>query len=130
MSFRRVAIMVRWLSVNKKLSITRTSRGKMIMLSTIMTVALGVLIVALMTTGTIQTSSSTSVNDIFAPRSYGYGVSVDWPLSQEFDNHIQLVTVNRGESVTIPVKVAGSTVPSDINMAVMLAAENIGKLNP
>lgn len=121
--------MVRWLSKNNNLFTTRNSRRKMIMLSTMMTVSLSVFIAVLMTTGTIKTSSSTNVNDIFAPRSSGYGVMVDWPLSPEFENHMQLITVNRGESVAIPVKVAGSTVPNDINMAVTLAAENIGKLN-
>lgn len=107
----------------------RTLKREAITVSAISIIGLGIVMAALSMTGMFQASSSANVSNMGTQHALEYGVDVNWPLSPEFQNIIQVITVNRGGSVTVPVEVTGHSVPSGTSIPLNLVAVNIGKLN-
>lgn len=107
----------------------RTLKRKIVTASAISIIGFGIVMAALSMTGMFQASSNANVSNMGTQHALEYGVDVNWPLSPEFQNIIQVITVNRGGSVTVPVEVTGNSVPSGTSIPVNLVAVNIGKLN-
>lgn len=87
------------------------------------------LVAALIATGAVEGSPGASEIGTGIEHALEYSVSVDWPLSPQYQNTVQLVTVYRGGSVSVPVQITGSATASGTGISVVLAAEDAGKLD-